>query len=219
MEKEFTIRDLTSRGWTRREDLDFRDDGNKFKALQHTSGLIATYTKVNGEYFLALRLDYMDDLCYNEYSTLNSYELCNEFNGVSMVDAEKVTQNAIQIMKEYNQKLKELDNHKVDLQKLIKAAEKELEMVYRVLYASNVGIDELELINEYEINRLRDYRKLLKQMAENTLSRLAGDQYSVKELRNLEYMYDKFGYVTVDEKNSFYIKEIKSIVRKITGGK
>ena len=38
--KEFTVRELTNRGWKRREDLDFRDDGTKFKAFEYTNGLI-----------------------------------------------------------------------------------------------------------------------------------------------------------------------------------
>ena len=217
MQKEFTIRELTTRGWIHRSDLDFRDDGTKFKGFEHTSGMIATYTKANGEYYLALRLDYLDGLTYQEYSKMDSYRLADEFNGVTEIDPDKVTQNAITMMQEYNAVLKEANEHVVDMQKLINAAENELELVYRVLYDSNIGIDDLEEVDAYELNRLRDYRKSLKTDAETKLNRLATSQYSQKELRNLEERLDRYGYLTVNEKDSFYIKEIKRIVSKVKG--
>lgn len=215
MEKGFTVRELTVRGWKKREDLNFRDDGTKFKAFEHENGMIATYTKVAGDYYLSLRLDYLNDLTYQEYSKLESYRLADEFNGVSEIDADKVTENAIILKAEYDKMVKEANSHKVDTQKIIKRAEYELEMVYKVLYDSNLGIDDLENLSSYEITKLREYRNSLKAMAENQLNRLAREQYNHKELRNLEYMLEKFGYLNINEKDSFYIREIKAIINKI----
>ena len=215
MEKEFTVRELTARGWKRRQDLDFRDDGIKFKGFESPEGLPLTYTKANGEYYLSLRLDYLNELSYHEYSNLPSYKLGDEFNGVEEVDADKITQNAAQLMREYNALVKEMNNYKVDMEKLVKSAEKELETVYKVLYDSNIGIDDLENVDSYELNRLIDYRKSLKRQAETTLNRLATKQYTQKELRNLEENLNKYGYISVNEKDSFYIREIRSIVAKI----
>ena len=217
MEKEFTVRELTTRGWKRREDLDFRDDGTKFKGFESPEGLPLTYTKAEGAYYLALRLDYLNELSYHEYSKLLSYKLCDEFNGVEEVDADKLTQNAAQIMREYNALVKEMNNYKVDMEKLVKSAENELKIVYRVLYDSNIGIDDLENINSYDINRLIDYRKSLKRQAEMVLNRLATEQYTQKELRNLEENLNKYGYIAINEKDSFYIREIRKIVAGMKG--
>lgn len=218
MQKEFTVRELTTRGWKRREDLDFRDDGTKFKGFESPEGLPLTYTKANGEYYLSLRVDYLNELTYREYSKMESYSLCDEFNGVEEVDPDKLTQNAAQIMREYNELVAEMNNYTVDMQKLVKSAEKELEIVYRVLFNSNLGIDDLENVDTYEMNRLIDYRKSLKRQAESMLNRLATEQYTQKELRNLEENLDKYGYLTINEKDSFYIREIRRIVAKIRRG-
>lgn len=218
MQKEFTVRELTTRGWKRREDLDFRDDGTKFKGFESPEGLPLTYTKANGEYYLSLRVDYLNELTYHEYSKMESYSLCDEFNGVEEVDPDKLTQNATQIMREYNELVAEMNNYTVDMQKLVKSAEKELEIVYRILFNSNLGIDDLENVDTYEMNRLIDYRKSLKRQAESMLNRLATEQYTQKELRNLEENLDKYGYLTINEKDSFYIREIRRIVAKIRRG-
>lgn len=218
MQKEFTVRELTTRGWKRREDLDFRDDGTKFKGFESPEGLPLTYTKANGEYYLSLRVDYLNELTYHEYSKMESYSLCDEFNGVEEVDPDKLTQNATQIMREYNELVAEMNNYTVDMQKLVKSAEKELEIVYRVLFNSNLGIDDLENVDTYEMNRLIDYRKSLKRQAESMLNRLATEQYTQKELRNLEENLDKYGYLTINENDSFYIREIRRIVAKIRRG-
>lgn len=218
MQKEFTVRELTTRGWKRREDLDFRDDGTKFKGFESPEGLPLTYTKANGEYYLSLRVDYLNELTYHEYSKMESYSLCDEFNGVEEVDPDKLTQNATQIMREYNELVAEMNNYTVDMQKLVKSAEKELEIVYRVLFNSNLGIDDLENVDTYEMNRLIEYRKSLKRQAESMLNRLATEQYTQKELRNLEENLDKYGYLTINEKDSFYIREIRRIVFKIRKG-
>ena len=144
-----------------------------------------------------------------------SYKLCDEFNGVYEIDADKVTENASLVMEEYNTLLKQVNDYKVDMDKLVKQAEKEFEMVYRVLYDSNITIDDIDNTNTYELARLKDYRKTIKEQVERTLSRLAKEEYSAKELRNLEYKLNKFGYLTISEKDSFYIKEIKNIINKM----
>ena len=160
--KEFTVRELTTRGWKRREDLDFRDDGTKFKAFEYENGLVATYTKADGEYYLSLRVDYLDGLTFDEYSQMESYKLTDEFNGVKQIDADKVTMNAIEIMEEYNIILEKVNKHVVDMEKLTEAAEDELRLVYQILNESNVGIDELEGFSSYEITKLREYRNSIK---------------------------------------------------------
>ena len=184
MEKEFTVRELTARGWKRREDLDFRDDGTKFKGYESPEGLPLTYTKANGEYYLSLRIDYLDGLTYHEYSKMESYKLQDEFNGVEEVDPDKLTQNAAQIMREYKAIVAEMNNYTVDMQKLVKAAEKELEIVYRVLYDSNVGIDDLENVDSYDMKRLIDYRRSLKDQAEKILNQYIIVNFKQKKQRS-----------------------------------
>ena len=216
--KEFTTRELTKRGWKRREDLDFRDDGTKFKVFEYTNGMIASYTKGYGYYYLALRIDYLNDLVYEEYSKMDSYKLADEFNGVTEIDANKVCENAKILMEEYNKKVAEVNKHTVDIQKLVNVAEEELRLVYNILNESNIGIDDLEAFSDYEVKRLREYRNIIKRCAENKLSKLTAGEYTAKELRNFEYRLNRCGYLTINENDSFYIREIRNIIRKVRGG-
>ena len=78
---------LTQCNFTRREDMDFNDDGNKFKGYQY-KGIPATYTKWQDMTFIAFRYDYGNSEIYEKFCNLTDEEkqevrdLFNEFNGV-----------------------------------------------------------------------------------------------------------------------------------------
>lgn len=214
--KEFTIKDLTKRGWIRREDLDFKDDGTKFKVLEYTNGLQATYTKSDGYYYLALRIDYIGDLLYEEYSQMNSYKLADEFNYSLEVDADKVCENAKLIMEEYNELKKIVDKKEINFKKIIDQAQKEKSMVDRILYDSNISIDDLNHLDMIELRQLKQYRETIKNSSTNRLKNLAEEKYTNRELRQMEYRLKNSGYLTVDA-NGYYITRIKEIIKKARG--
>lgn len=214
--KEFTIRELTKRGWTRRRDLDFSDDGTRFKALEYTNGLIASYTKGDGLYFLDLRIDYLTDLVFEEYSKMDSYKLAGEFNGVEEIDADKVCRNAEEIMKEYLEVKEMVEKKEIDIAKIIKQVQKEKSMVDRVLAQSNITIEELSAIDDYDLRRLKEYRTKIKRDVETRISYLAEEKYSHKELRQMVYRINNCGYLVIDA-NGYYINTIKQIVKKAKG--
>mgnify|MGYP001079556307 CR=1 FL=1 len=100
--KAITIRDLTEAGFERREDLDFADDGTRFKILEYR-GMIISYAKANGEYYIAIRPDYLENSGgHSFYSKLEAYKNVDEFNGVSKVSVGKLVQNVEQLVKEMN---------------------------------------------------------------------------------------------------------------------
>lgn len=212
--KEFTVRELTMRGWKRREDLDFRDDGTKFKAFEYTNGLIATYTKGYGEYYLALRVDYIGDLVWEEYSQMDSYKLADEFNGVTDIDADKVCQNAVEIMNEYKKVLEEVQNKEIDMARLFKQIDKEKIIVERLLEESNLTLDDLDKLDSYDVKRLREYRQNIKRDIDSKIDYLVEERYTHTQLRQMEYRLDRCGYLVINM-DGYYIKTIKQIIAKL----
>jgi len=217
MEKGFTVRELTVRGWERREDLDFRDDGTKFKALQYKNGLIATYAKAEGEYYLTLRIDYLNDLVFEEYSKMDSYKLADEFNGVTEIDADKVCQNAEEIMEEYLILKEEVEKQEVDLNRIFTQVKKEKSLVDRVLAESNITIDELSSISSYDLKNLKDYRSSIERDIDRVISNLADKVYCHRDLRKMIYKLDSCGYLVING-NGFYINSIREIIQKAKVG-
>lgn len=87
-----TLNDLKKIGLRHTPDLDFRDDGTKFKMLTY-KGLPVSYTKVDGQYYISIRFDYHEGLSYDTYSKFPSYKVTDEFNGVGSIDLDKLLLN------------------------------------------------------------------------------------------------------------------------------
>lgn len=209
---KFTVRDLINNGFIRREDLDFKDDGNSFRGYEY-NGLTLTYLKSNGEYYIALRVDYLKGLNYNEYSKMESYELADEFNGVSEVDVIKLKENAEIILEEYNEKLKEVSERVVDIVALVEQANKELLEVKQLLGKAKVNIFELE-INNYILKNIIEYGNSLLRIVTSQKERLESGDHSEAGLRQIEDNFKERGYLTDLSDNSFYVRSIKEFINK-----
>lgn len=76
-------------------ELNFEDDGNFFRGFMY-KGMPMTqcYSKKDGEVYLSIRVDYLDNnFTYKEWMETEEYHLCDEFNGVSEFDLEKLIEN------------------------------------------------------------------------------------------------------------------------------
>ena len=213
MKKEFTMRDLLKIGAVRREDLDFIDDGNNFRGYE-IEGLPISYSKSNGIYYLSLRIDYLEGLNFDEYGKMETYKLQDEFNGVENVDANKVKENAIAIIKEYNEILNSLKDYKVDIDKLVLQLRDEQDYIdsFLDLYRS-ISLDRLEQVSSYDISRLKDYRKSLRNYVRPILEKLENGELSERALRSMDYMLKEKGYIKFNKNNEcFYMESIRKIM-------
>lgn len=76
-------------------ELNFGDDGNFFRGFMY-KGMPMTqcYSKKDGEVYLSIRVDYLkNNFTYKEWMETEEYHLCDEFNGVSEFDLEKLVEN------------------------------------------------------------------------------------------------------------------------------
>lgn len=101
-----TIKHLKKIGLEHHPELDFGDDGTKFKVLSY-KGVPVTYAKANDEYYISIRFDYSFEingksLDYSAYSKLPSYSLTDDFNGVANVDLDQLKANLEVAAKDLN---------------------------------------------------------------------------------------------------------------------
>lgn len=90
-------------GFERREDLDFTDDGNKFKGYSY-KGMPITTIRCKGETCLSVRVDYLrNKFDYKTWMQTEEYKLCNEFNGVPEIDIDKLVENLEKIIAKVNE--------------------------------------------------------------------------------------------------------------------
>lgn len=81
-----TARDFAKIGIIRNPELDFSDDGARFKGYTY-GPLKLTYTTFDGMMYLSVRLDYEEDLGYHDYGKADWAEGYDDFNGVCMSTA------------------------------------------------------------------------------------------------------------------------------------
>ena len=127
-----SVRDLTNVGFTYLPEQDFSDDGNYFRMYEY-EGLIISYLKADGMFYISVRLDYDRDLDYDEYSELPHYELADEFNGVNVVDVDKLVENMKILRKEYNAKVAEINATPINVDAIKEEFEKESELFEKKL--------------------------------------------------------------------------------------
>lgn len=90
-------------GFERREDLDFTDDGNSFKGYSYKGMPITTIRSRNVTY-LSVRVDYLwNKFDYKSWMQTEEYKKCNEFNGVSEFDIDKLVENLEKIIAKVNE--------------------------------------------------------------------------------------------------------------------
>lgn len=86
-------------GLERREDLDFRDDGSTFRGFEY-KGLPITQCRYNGECYLSIRYDYVDNaFTWEQWHEQPESKLAEEFNGVKEFDLDKLVENCEKVAK------------------------------------------------------------------------------------------------------------------------
>ena len=82
-----------------REDLNFSDDGNRFRGFDY-KGLPITTLRADDRTYLSVRWDYMDnDFTVKEWMQTEESMLADEFNGCDAVDLDKLIDNCERIIK------------------------------------------------------------------------------------------------------------------------
>ena len=205
--------DFKKAGFMRDPQHDFKDDGSRFQAYIHRSGMPMTYTSYQGDAYIALRPDYLGELNYKEYSKLPSYKDADIYNGVpkSSVDTAKLDQVATQLMDEYNTTVEELGSVSNDaLEEIILQARKiAVEKYNNMVNIVKNNFDTYLELDTYKSKKITEYLKELKRKANG----FTIDNYSRLSNSSKRGIISKGVYAIIPaEDDDFYCKEIKNLL-------
>lgn len=166
MVKGLTKANVKKYGIEVREDLDFTDDGNRFRGFSY-KGMPITQCVSRGECFLCIRVDYLDNnFTFTEWFKTKESEMCEKFNGVSEFDIEEL----IEILEVVIAKVDEMNNEAVfteeDEQIVLEEISKEAKEVKEFIDSMKNVNFKWWSIPSYALNRAQSYMKDLEHSLE-----------------------------------------------------
>lgn len=206
MIKNLTVANIKKiEGMVRREDLDFSDDGNRFRGFSY-KGMPITTLRRNDETYLAIRVDYLEnEFTSKEWMNTEEYRLADEFNGVFEICLDKLIENLEKIITKVAQMNEEAKAEEIDTTKV------EARLVEEIEYAKSV-VEEFKKnfkwyeADFYKVKCLIDYLKSEEREIEFAES-IDFNSMSGKEKRIHVERLNEYGYVKI-RKDGFYIKEM-----------
>lgn len=202
-------------GIERAPDLDFSDDGNRFRGYR-CNGVPISYLKdPNYGVFLSIHVSDLGGLTYDEYSKLPSYKDCDKYNGVDedQVDLADVVEICKRIKAEHDEAVKEIkdvsdDDFKAYTDKYLEKAKKEFEEAKQVIKS----LEPEDLLNASEWN-IKELKRDLESIKDE-INRWSWEKKSTTDQtsRRRELGYDSEENY---KKVSYWLKDLKEIVEKI----
>ena len=199
-------------GIERAPDLDFSDDGNRFRGYR-CNGVPISYLYSDGRYYLSIRVDYLEGLTYDEYSKLPSYKDCDKYNMCDSVDLADVADICKRIKSEYDAALKDIkdvsdDDYKVYTDKYLEKAKKEFEEAKNSIRS----LEPEDLLNASEWNI-----KEIKRDLENIKNEIDRWSWERKSKTDQTSRRRDLGYDSEEnfKKVSYWLKDLKEVVNDI----
>ena len=192
---------------------DFTDDGNRFRGFIY-KGLVMTQCRADGECYLAIRVDYLDnEFTTKEWMKTKEYDLEDEFNGVSEFDMDKLLENLEKILAKVNEMNAAAKAEELNMDPVKEALEDEIEYAESVVAEFKTKFKWYEA-NEYELKSLvRDLKSEETEIANAKKMLDELDELETKIQRQLIENLKECGYVKI-RSNSFYLREMKEALAK-----
>lgn len=203
-------------GIERAPDLDFLDDGNRFRGYRCVDVPISYLKDPNYGVFLSIHVGDLGGLTYDEYSKLPSYKDCDKYNGVpeNEVDLADVVEICKRIKAEYEEALKNVkdvsdDDFKAYTDKYLEKAKQEFEEAKKVIKS----LEPEDLLNASEWN-IKEIKRDLESI-KNEINRWTWERKSKTDQtsRRRELGYDSEENF---KKVSYWLRDLKEIINEIT---
>lgn len=198
-------------GMVRREDLDFSDDGNRFRGFSY-KGMPITTLRSDDTTYLSIRVDYLNtEFTYKEWMKTEEYRLADEFNGVSEFDVDKLIENLERIIAKVAQM------NKAAKEEVLDTTEVEAKLAEEIAYAKLV-VENFKSnfkwydADAYKLKSLIGYLKSTEQIIKRAEEMDFGKMECYERRRHVE-MYNEYGYIKF-KKNDFYLSELLKAMNK-----
>lgn len=195
----------------RREDLDFTDDGNHFKGFAY-KGMPITTLRADGETYLTVRVDYLkNSFTYKEWFATEEDKLCDEFNGVSEFDLDKLIENLDRIIAKVDEMNAKAEAEDIDTTEVEQVLKSEIEYAEKVLVNFKANYDWYNA----NLHRLNNYISYAKRLQSNIDSAKAINFATLSRRQKAEFTQrlKEYGYVSF-RKNDFYIEQLNEAIGK-----
>ena len=172
--KNLSVANIKGTNFVRREDLDFSDDGNRFRGYSY-KGLPITTLYSDGCVYCDVRPDYLqyNGIPWEMWKETEEYKLCNKYNGTSeLIDLDDLANICEKVLAKLNSMKVELDNMDVSEQKtkVFSVLFKEQnELSVFIAKAENFNWFKLfmdDKLSDCEMKKVRDYLKSIKKYLE-----------------------------------------------------
>lgn len=180
MVRSLTKANVKKYGIEVREDLDFTDDGNRFRGFSY-KGMPITQCVSRGECYLSIRVDCLmagNNFTYTEWKQTKESELCDKFNGVSEFDIEELIENLEVVIAKVNEMNNEVVFTEEDERMVLEEISKEKEEIKGFINEMKNVNFRWWSISSYAFNRVQNYMNSL----EKSLVGLTMDMSGFKDL-------------------------------------
>lgn len=138
-----------------REDLNFSDDGNRFRGFDY-KGMPITTLRADNETYLSIRVDYLhNNFTYNEWMGTEEWKLADEFNGVSEIDLDKLIDNLEKVIAKVDAMNKAAETESIDMTDVKGKAASQVKKIDAAINKAK-SIDWWKM-QDYELRQIKDY--------------------------------------------------------------
>lgn len=210
MVKSLTKANTAKYGIEVREDLNFNDDGNRFRGFSY-KGMPMTQCVSQGECYLSIRVDYLENnFTYKEWMQTEEDALCDEFNGVNEFDIEKLIENLEKVIAKVNEMNSNCEVDEAEIKQGIEIVKEEISEIEEAIFEAAQA--SWWRISEYKIKRAADYMRSLERKVNEGYKLIEGIEN--ESIRNKKHFIEKVRNV----KNykilggEFYMSELKELL-------
>lgn len=192
-------------GFERREDLDFSDDGNRFRGFSY-KGMPITTLRTDNTTYLSIRVDYLENsFTTKDWIAANGWVLCDKFNGVSEFDMEDLIEVLEEVIAKVNEMNAVAEAELLDMSDVVDAIFNEVVMAEAVVENFKANFKWHEA-SPHRLVSLLHYMRSAEDMITHAKSVKVRLLPKVQK-RQLIQKFKEYGFVMF-EKDQFYLKEL-----------
>lgn len=197
-------------GFERREDLDFSDDGNYFRGFSY-KGMPITTLRTDNTTYLCIRPDYLGNLkfTYKAWMATEEFVICDEFNGVSEFDIEKLIENLEKVIAKVAEMNEAAEAEVIDMTEVVDALFDEVMMAENVINNFKANFKWYEAPS-HKLATLIRYMKGVESQIESAKA-IKVSELTNKQKKEMVERLNAYGYASINP-DGFYLREIKSVI-------
>lgn len=220
--KNLSVANIKGTNFVRREDLDFSDDGNRFRGFSY-KGLPITTLYSDGCVYCDVRPDYLQykDVPWEMWKETEEYKLCDKYNGTSeLIDLEDLANICDRVLAKLDSMVSEMNNMDCSEQKskvleVLKKEEAELKEFIEKAEEFNFFKSFMDdKISDWDIKNIKDYLSSLKKDYARIIKMISELRMGLMSKKDIIHYADlaSRGYVVLTCR--FYIDKITILMSK-----